>query len=1280
MTDASFGSNVTTPDAPPAAQPAAAPEQSPLQQFGSGISRMLGGPAYNAPDPQATALDQTADTLQQRIKRANEIATNPVAQFLNPDDAAAARNFIPQATEQLQKIRQQKAQMQANRTEADTLGLAPGEVPDEASQADRVAVAQSKALKGDMKTFQGLQAVAPEKAAAIQDQVHEAVAGHLTKAQSAFDNLAGMKNAGQYEAKLKQLRMEGTLTDLEALGMKVPKDFETFNATKGREGQALREARIAMDTLKARLDERANGTPMEEKEQKTYKGRLTTESGQELNNGVWARINGKRVYQVNGMADITHLGEKYNLASPEQRAEIDKAREAAIPKAELEKMRQFSRTYQLATTDGKGNPMPADQVNTNPNVQQGMAEGLASMLRGGVGGANVGLLKIETNKRGFLQGLVDKVTTEKAAVIDELKGKDIAPYLSKLTQSQIRDVMDAIKQYNDVSISNRTVQTARRAGELGLDASALGLGKGEVKGVDEAIEAGRQSTINRFAPRQRATGGGDGGIFLDNPPPVLVTKPDPPGMVHPPVPAPVQSAPLSTPGVGAGGSPPPGSPQPTGPGGGQPITIAGQPVSFSPPLGASPNFLPALQRIESGNEKNPWTSGTGGSSASGAFQFINSTWAANKPAGAPDRAKDATPEQQAAALSTLTAKNAATLTNLKLPVNDTTLYMAHNVGAGGASALLSASPTSDARSIVGEKEAANNPTFFKGRPTVATVLKRYQDAMEAPNDDTGPKPRPGAGGATAEAPAEGGFWNRLSRTLSQGVPADQRDQAVADVGNAAVEHAPVIGGAIGGITGGIIGGAAGAGSGQAFKDYMQGRPVDPTEIAKQTVLGGVLSVGSAARPLVAAVARTAGAGAVEGGAEAAKGGDAGDIASASAKGVLESAGGEVFGRTLGMALHKVWSWLTPEAKTIVQSAAKDLHEANEVLRKEQPTLPGAAGAAATKNPAYEAAQAAKEKAETEIKDILPTAKPEEIAYAHKVTSEGVPKQEAQAARPGATEQERLGAGYRELENEVGAAGKGAVKPTPKLADGPRAAVESGAVPKAFGDIAEKTEAAITAPAKNWQEKWTQLKDARSALLDKEREAYASTGARKVETAEAYRALADTVRTQQAKTAKYVFGEKDGEAFMARLKVLDGRYRTLMEATNGGDLASMARLKGDAGRKADKAFRAFAMGDKEAIAAWDGMRRTGSNVEKDVLQVISAEKIPVLGKLISGAKLMAGFKDFIRERAAGNPATFADMVPELKAAQQRQARAVRDVGGQIGSHAAVQGDAFGSSFQ
>jgi len=1326
MTDTYGGPNLA-PEAPPdlaPSAPVAAPQADPmsavagipaaiggaLSSFGSSIKNLLPGPHYDTPDPATSALDQSAGLLDQRVKRANSIATNPLAQIFAPEQVQAAREFVPKAAEQLQKIQQQKAAIQAGRTQAQTLGLDPGEVSDQASDADRLEAARAKALKGDLRSFQGIAAVNPQAAAAIQDQVHEAVSSHVAKAQFAFDSLSAMESEGQYRDKVNELRQKGMLKDLESLGMKLPPTLDAFSNAKGAEGKALREARIAVEGLRARIEERTGGSPMEKKEAETYNGRLTTESGQPLSNVNWERINGKRVAVVNGMGDIRDLGKKFSFASPDQRKAIQENAKAAVPEKEIEKVRSFERIGTFAVTDPNGKFIPPEglvdskgrrtYMNTNPNIMQGLAEGFAAAFREGQGGATGGLLNIEASKRGAVQGLLDKLKSAYGGALNTLTGDQVRSYLTTMTEKQQRQVLDGLREYNAKTVSSRLSPIARQAGELGLDASALGLGKGEVQGVEDAIEAGRQSTIARFSPRARATSGGDGGIYLDNPPPVLITQPNDPNAVHPPVPPPVTpqqrqqtsgpqggvqqpgapQAPAPQPGAPGSPSPAsgPGSGQPGGssPAGGgtpQPVRVAGLDVNVPLPTGASPSYVTATQRIESGGERNPWTSTTKGSSASGAFQFIDSTWKENRPAGAPDRAKDATPEQQAQAFATLTAKNAAMLTNLKLPVNDTTLYMAHNVGPNSAAALLSASPMQDARSVVGEAAARNNPTFFKGRPNVATVLQRYAEAMNA-SDDGGSSlgsTVAGAVGRAARGIIPGGqvaglIWDNLTPEMKQKVKDGLTDEApaIGSIGGS------VAGGLLGNVPGAIAGGAVGGGAGQSLKDWLKGNPQDPTEIAKQTALGGVLGVASEARPFVAAGARVVGAGAVNAGAEVAKGGDAEDVLNAAGTGMAESAGGEAFGRALGMAGHKVYSLFAPDARKAVQEAAKSYADAAEVLKTESPKLPGVGGAAGGANPKYDAAEAAKTKAEQTLKDA--GLNPEEAAYAHRVSSEVSPRsrQEAQVEKPGALEQQNIGQGYQQLRSEVGDKGVGAVKAVPKpLQDGPITAVVSGAVPKAFAELATKVENAITEPAANWQVKWDQLKDARSALLEKEREAYASTGARKVETAEAYRALADTVRKQQEKASNYVFGPTEGPKVIDRLKVLDQRYRNLMEATNGGDLAKAATLKGEAGRDADRKFRAFASGDPAALEAWNAMRRTGANLEQGVHDLVAAERIPVLGRVFSGVKLLGSFNRWVAARQAGSPVKFADIIRQ----GDNGAKATRNAVGSAGARAAVQGD-------
>lgn len=1293
-TPAYSGDNSGTLPDPPASQAPVPQPQNSTPSFGSSLLNLLPGPHYTPLDPQESALDQSASLLQQRITRAGSIATNPLAQFFAPEQVQAARAFVPQATEQLQKIQTQKAAIQAGRTQAQQLGLTPDEAPDQATQDDRLQVASVKALNGDLKAFQGIQAIAPDRAAAIAPQVYAKIGSHLDNAQTAFDSLSGMENQGQYQAKINQLRQDGTLTDLEGAGLKLPPTLDAFKAAAPSEALALRNARVAINAQGQQMEQRNTYVPMETKEQDTYKGALKTVYGDELNLGPWSRngATGTRGQLANGIATVDDYGKTGSAATADQRTQIGKDFETAASKQDVEKYRAFNRIYQLATTDAKGNPVGADKINTNPNVQQGISEGMASLLRGGQGGANVGLLKIELGKRGWSQSAIDGLVTNYAGVINTLFANADKPYLSRQTQGQIRDVMDALKTYNDSNITDRALGVAQRAGALGLGPDALGLGKDEATGaVSGALEAGRQAQIERMRPYFQPIGAGNGVLQLGAQRPGAGQVSLPPGAQSAnqlpgtqPLLTPVQQATQN--GGVSGVSPQRPAPSSSAPPGGagqpsasvQPVTVAGQQVTMALPAGASPAYVNSLQRIETGGQKNPWTTTAQGSSAGGAYGFIKTTWDANKPPGAPARAVDATPEQQTAALEKLTNTNATALQTSGVPVNDTNLYVAHNLGAGGAASLLKANPNADARSIVGEAAARNNPTFFKGRPTVATVIGRYQANVAQDISDSVPRGAAPLPGASSSQPAAGNpmddpaaiAWNNLTPAQQEEGRKGGVDMLAGAAPAATSTVGAIAGGAIGGPPGAVVGGAVGGGAGQALKDYLRGNPQSAAEIVKQTALGGALGVASAARPVVAAAGRVVGSGAIEAGSEAAQGASGPDVVDAGLRGMAEGAGGEAFGRALGMAGHKVFSLFAPDAKAAVQGAAKAYADSSKILETEPNRLPGVGGAASGPNPKYDAAQVAKDKAETTLKDA--GLDPEEAAYAHKVSSEGVPVQEAQASKPGALEQKNIGLGYQQLETEVGAKGVGAPKAAPKLADGPIAAVENKQVSAKYGELAQRTEAAITAPAQDWQQKWTQLQDVRSNLLQAERDALGSTAIGKTQAAADMRTLADTVRTQQAKAANYVFGPQQGPQVMQRLNALDVRYRRLMDATNGGDLAQAARLKGADGRVADQKFRAFAAGDPTAIAAWNAMRRgAGSpNYEKGVYNLVAAEQIPVLGKVVSGVKLLGSFNRWMQERAAGSPAKFSDI---LNAAPDRTARNVRDVVGTAAQRGAVQGD-------
>jgi hypothetical protein len=431
-----FGGGAARPASADVTPPASAPSQ-----FGSGLAMK--------PAPTQDPLDIAASNLEQRVQRAESATTGvkgAILGLLNPEARMHNLALIPAATEQLTKIRQTQATIAANQAQAANLGLRPGDVSDYATQEQRVEVAKQRALKGDLKVFQGLQVVDPKTAEAIAPQVHEVMAGHLNNAQFAYDKLSNMQTQGEYTAALKELRNNGTLSAIEQLGFKVPDTLQAFNASKALEGKALRDARIDLNTLRTQLEERNTYQPMEKKEAETYTGRLTTAYGDDIK-GTWSRnaASGTRGLVINGAADPRDLGKSFTLGSEDQRKALREEFAAAVPKEQFEKYREFNRTYKLATTDGAGKPVKDGEINSNPNVQQGIAEGLASMLRGGSGGANVGLLKIELAKRGWVQNQIDNFVSNWGSVWNTIEGKDINPQLSKLTQGQVRDVLDALK-------------------------------------------------------------------------------------------------------------------------------------------------------------------------------------------------------------------------------------------------------------------------------------------------------------------------------------------------------------------------------------------------------------------------------------------------------------------------------------------------------------------------------------------------------------------------------------------------------------------------------------------------------------------------------------------------------------------------------------------------------------------------------------------------------------------------------------------------------------------
>lgn len=150
----------------------------------------------------------------------------------------------------------------------------------------------------------------------------------------------------------------------------------------------------------------------------------------------------------------------------------------------------------------------------------------------------------------------------------------------------------------------------------------------------------------------------------------------------------------------------------------------------------SPNVTDKIIGVESGgksNAKNP------NSTATGLGQFIEGTWLEEIKNSFPnliqgkskqeilDLRKD--PEISRQVLDKHTQRNGDALRSASLPVNDTTLYLAHFLGVGAASKVLKSSPDTPISSVLGQDAINANKSILGGDKTVAHVIKFAERKM-----------------------------------------------------------------------------------------------------------------------------------------------------------------------------------------------------------------------------------------------------------------------------------------------------------------------------------------------------------------------------------------------------------------------------------------------------------------------------------------------------------------------------------------------------------------------
>lgn len=1360
MTDNAFGSSfgAAAPATPAAQQPASG------GGFGSFLGSLGFGAQYTPPDPNASPVDQAADLLKQRTKRAGEIATNPILQVFAPEDVQAARDFVPKASEQLQQIQAQRQHAADIKQTARNWGLVnPSQFGDSATDTTLAneALRQWKD-EGNFNAYKALSGLSPEWANRANLYMPDAMAKFGDHVSAVQDGIRVLNNAasspgGQaaFDAARNKVMKDH---DLSALGIKesqIPKTPVEWIAKRGSLMATYAQAARTLADFNAKQDQLNQALPVtDEKVAKQVEGSYQHANGEAIPGFKAVTLPGygdvSGVQGPPGSRDTANFGRttaerdqgptlpSWSTASPEQVKTVNDQLGETQVKGALNKYK-MAREFAELVNDPRSFKSAA-----NVSVITGELGALErDVAEASTAAGTPGLSKILETKYGTVDSARNAIARESAALKE---------WMGKPPNSQTRLSVPSIEGIKEVAafkheqtlkeVRERTQQPLETAGRYGIKPENLGLER-ELLAQPEIM-----STYDNAVLQARKT--------IDSYPMVPIGD----RRVMLPQGSNVPGAKVMTLDHGPAASVPSGLPGsfygPTGSAtaGGAPTVEKG---AITPgPAGIPSNYADAIKRTEGFEGRAKWdykqfTNGYG-TRATHSAEVIDRPTAERrfndeitKAATVVDKINPNLDPGTRAALTSLTfnAGDAWTKSGLgeKVRAGDIAgakaAFLQYNKAGGETNDGLASRRIREARWFGQDGSAApdqspavaSQPSWVTSiaEPTLTDPRMTSQEAGLPPTQPFLPAVQafgselqsPTAAPPTLQPTVPAAYGGMRTGVRSPASLAAQRVAANAppaprpplrgraarmaalgekvagmspadiahSVADSAVEYAPAIGSTAGfgagmfagGPPAAFVGGGLGAAAGQAAKDYMQGREQSPADIATQGVLGSALSIFPEGRPVVGALARTLGVGAVAGGKTAIQGGDTVDTGFAAAEGAGAAALGEGFGQALGMIGHKIWKMFAPDAKKAIIEAAGKYADATDVLRTEQSTLKNAAGSSMGPNPAYAAAEKDKLEAEAVLKDA--GLKPEEAAYAHRATMAGVPKQEAVARRPGDIEQRDLGRQYDQLEQELPPR-KGlkdamdqvrAMKVLGgRLNDGPIAAVVKGDVvqSKANTELAQHIEANITGPAKNWAEKWVQLKDARTSLLEAERDAETSTATGRSQVAKDMRTLADTVRTQQEKSASVALGPKAGAAFIDRLKVIDARYRNWAEATNGGDVAKAVAMKGDAGREAEKRFMAFAAHDPEAQRAYRAMRGVkGDPFEATIPWTVAAEGIPVLGKAVKLTKMAGMINSWMARQEAGDPVRFRDLV---KLPHNDRGRMIGDAAGVYGNIIAIKG--------
>jgi hypothetical protein len=187
-------------------------------------------------------------------------------------------------------------------------------------------------------------------------------------------------------------------------------------------------------------------------------------------------------------------------------------------------------------------------------------------------------------------------------------------------------------------------------------------------------------------------------------------------------------------------------------------------------------FQPTLAGYEANNNPQAVNPQSG---AGGLYQFLPGTWAnvraSNPDLNLPATVGEASDQQQHAAEQRFRTANAQGLQQAGIPVNPTTLYLAHRTGVDGTKTILSASPDAPLSTVVPPQWVQQNPDM---RTTVGQFVQMAQSRFPSGPPPQGAPPPAAVAALPQGAPQPYGGPQGDNPAVAPGQPPQPSPQGV----------------------------------------------------------------------------------------------------------------------------------------------------------------------------------------------------------------------------------------------------------------------------------------------------------------------------------------------------------------------------------------------------------------------------------------------------------------------------------------------------------------------